>query len=195
MTTAAQLKQNATAQPAEPPSIKATYAGTYYKKVGKGYDYVPYAKTVRWPLSAVLNEGYTPIGLFHRYKKKKLMEAVGGIDTRIVELVKVEGELPRIKNDAHRLNWIADHAELVAFAAEIGEVRYVHVDLKTDERTTMTVELNPHLYPDVASLRHAIKMLITEPEAFDREQGKLAQKDAAIPKNMEAEIAALADDE
>ncbi len=122
------------------------------------------------------------------------MSEVGGADLREIYLFKVEGELPRIKVAEHELDWMCDLPALVKFAEDLGERPYQHVDLKTNERENRRVEMNPHLYPDVQSLRQAIKLLLSEPEAFDREQEKLAKKDAAIPKSMEAEIAALADD-
>jgi hypothetical protein len=189
------IVKQAAARAVEPPSIKATYAGTYYKKTADGYEHVPFEKTYRWPLQAVANKDFTPLGLFHRYKKTKLMEKLGGTNVRIVQLVKVEGDLPPIRDPLHRLNWIADYAQLVKYAEEIGTVPYIHVDLRTGEREQRETAVDPHLYPDANSLRQAIKLILTEPEAFDREQQKLERKDSMVPKSMEAEIAALSDDD
>lgn len=178
-----------------PPHILATFKGTFYKSVGgKGKEYVPWEKTVKVPLSAVSYKNHTPIGFFRRYKEAKLMTELGGAGIRTIELTKVDGSLPPNLSFQQELQWTADFDKLREIAERVGEKEYIHVDLMTDEKEKKYVTINVNMYPDPTKLRDAIKMILEEPEAFAREQKKLEDRDAAAPKNMEAEIASLADD-
>lgn len=193
-TATAKVDPKAHAKP-EPPHIKATFAGQFYKATGggKGKEYHPYQKTVRIPLSAVTYEKLTPIAYFHKYNKAKLLQQLGGLDLRLCELVEVEGTLPKLPFE-HQLLWTPDYNALREIAESIGPKKYISVDLATNERSSHVTELDPNLYPSPVLLRQAIRTILEEPEAFDREQKRLQEADKAAPKTMEAEIAALGDD-
>lgn len=189
-------KAIASHQPTEPPHIKATFAGTYYKSVGgnAGKEFVPFEHTVKFPLSAVQAETYTPVALYRKYKEKTYMKKLGGAGVRQIYLVKVEGDLPRMSLE-HELNWTASYQELLDLALKAGEKHYTKINRQTEARERASVFIRPELFPSPDELRFGLKLLMDDPEAFDMHQERLAKADGKIPKNMEADIAALMSDD
>ncbi|HEY9791435.1 MAG TPA: hypothetical protein V6D22_13610 [Candidatus Obscuribacterales bacterium] len=188
-----------------PPHVVATFTGDYYKSAGtKGKDYAPYTKEVKVPLSVIEFEGLTPVAFFEKHHAEKMVRELGGIvsadsrHTRICELVEVKGDLPRGITLDQKLNWTADYAKLREIAIDMGKVSYVRIDLMDEKRYQESVAIIPELYPTAAKLRNAIKTLSNPDsrEAFARDQAKLEQdykEGKGMPKDMLAEIAALAD--
>lgn len=184
-----------------PPHLECTFAGHFYKSVGggKGKEHAPFEKTVKVPLSVVMYEGLSPIGFFEKYHARKMVAELGGViaaegrQTRICDLVATKGDLPNSLMIERKLLWTASVEGLKEIADGIPTQRYIQTDLATGEQAQKQVTIKPELFPDPTKLRDAISLILSEPEAFAREQQRLIDKDAAAPKSMEAEIAELLD--
>jgi hypothetical protein len=189
------IKQNeAPQEPIAPPHVIATFEGTVYKAAngGKGRETAQFKAEVKIPLSAVANTDFTPVSLFRKYYAQKALMEIPGVNVSIqrANLTQVEGALPLLPFD-HELHWTANREALLDMCKRYGKKQYVAIDLMDDKPKSKAVELRPELYPTAQSLRNALRRIQEEPEAFDREQGKLAARAAGIPAEMEAEIAQL----
>jgi len=160
------------------PHIEATFEGGYFKGVPGAMEVVPFSCTVKIPNSWLSKDEHYPANVFKNQFADRVMknkpEYPGFSGVRTCLLTRTT-ELPSGLTQEQELNWTADYSRMAELAKRVGKMRFVPLDPK--EGTPLpaeSVEIKPEFYPDLASLRNAIKRCVAEPQAFKAEQDKLS---------------------
>lgn len=193
-------KSNPIIDPALPPHVVATYAGQYYKGVNsKELDHKAFEFTIRVPLPLVLDPSQTPCSIFvTHYAKRHLLKAHGESKTRLVNLIRCVGVPFESLKDNHMLDWITDYNDM-AHVAKYCRVEYAPYDPLVIEpgyvpKPKQVAEIRLELWPDIDSLRAAIKQFRQDPEGFDILQKRRAEKgNVTYMTGINQMIAALGD--
>lgn len=156
-----------------PPHLVANFKGTYWKGGGKGTEAVHFEQEVKVPLSFLLHNNLTPIGIFKNKLANRVLHNLPGYNgVRTCRLVSCS-ELPEDLSLNQQLNWTARHAGLAAIAK------------------THTPIVEPSLWPDPNDLREAVRRCKQEPDVFIKEQEARKHGDFATHRQLEDDLAAL----
>jgi hypothetical protein len=188
--------------PAEQPPIgeaeytTATFQGLYYKGVANGKEAVSFKIDIKVPFACLRDQGYHPAWVMQKMGKSLLGKdaAFGGL--RNFELTQTT-KLPNDLNPIEHLNWTANYHDLCNLVKRYATERQYY-PLDPSEGTPLParrVSVMQELFSTPASLRNAIKRCMADPEAFDKEQGKLVKKwtdaDTKKMRNLDNELMRL----
>lgn len=176
----------------EPPHIKAKFQGELYKGSAKGHEVETFTVDIKIPLSWVQRDDLYPEYVFSNfYADKVLKNHPGYSSVRSVEMIHTD-KLPPLSFE-QTLRWTANYADLVVMANQIGSKRFQPSKTDKDGKPLPmeSVAIRCELFTTPRELRNAIMRIMYEPEAFKREQDRLAVSSKIEHRNMAEELALL----
>lgn len=174
-----------------PEYVECHFTGSFYKAVSKdANESQHFDVTVKVPTS-IISRDVTPPYVFRRFFAAKVLGSNPGYaGVRSVYLKSTAGEIPQYLPLSKQLNWLTDMARLRVIAESQRGSKPVYNE-EGEVVSAEEVRIDTALYTNSADLAAAIKRLLTEPSAFDKEQEELRKLASSSSVEIENEIAML----
>lgn len=173
-----------------PEHVVAVFRGSYYKGVSGKFVKESFEQEIKVPIGWVNKEELDPIFIFINMFAARLLKPKDQDYGGTAEVfLKSTSNLPENMTLEKRIQWTADHSELVAMARQLrGEYRIQNDDGTLQKPIPVTIRTD--LFSNTDALRTAMQELLNDARAYEIRQNKLLHA-TSNAEDLEAELRAL----